>query len=300
MTAIVVENLSKHYGDRIAVDRLTFDVKRGSITGFVGPNGAGKTTTIRMLLGLVRPTSGRATVCGVDVTSSHRAAHKVGAIVETPSAYLGLSALDNLRVFSLSSGVRASTATLMALLTRVGLHGRERDLVRGFSLGMKQRLGIAATLVHNPDVLFLDEPMNGLDPGGTVEMRALLLELSREGKTIFVSSHALHEVQQTCDTVVVVAGGKQRYAGPLAGLLGDEHIVIKTNDAAHAARVAVSVFPSLKVECRDDDVIVHAPASSAPPLVRALVAAGLDVIAVTPMAASLERAFFAVTEQVSA
>lgn len=302
-TVIELDQLSKRYGERAAVDRLSFAVTRGTITGFVGPNGAGKTTTIRMLLGLVRPSSGSARVCGVDVTSRHRPAHKVGAIVETPAAYLGLTALENLRVCALSSGAKSaasSSTKLLALLAHVGLQGREHEAVRGFSLGMKQRLGLAAALVHDPEVVFLDEPMNGLDPGGIVEMRGLLLGLAQQGKTVFVSSHALHEVQQTCSDVVVVARGQQRYAGPIAGLLGDEHIVVKTSDPAHAARVASSTFATLKVERRDELVIVHAPATCAPPLVRALVAAGIDVVAVTPMAPTLEQTFFALTGEAGA
>ena len=295
---IETEQLTRRFGDRTAVDRLDLQVRRGVVTGFLGPNGAGKTTTIRMLLGLIRPTSGTARVCGVDVAADRRPADKVGAIVETPAAYLSLSALDNLRVATLSSGARRTRDHLIALLSRVGLAGREHEPVRGFSLGMKQRLGLAAALVHDPEVLFLDEPMNGLDPQGIVEMRGLLAALCAEGKTIFVSSHALHEVQQSCADVVVVARGQRRYAGPIDGLLGQDRLRVRAMDPARAAAVLSSALPDARVERKDDalDIVdVYVEAARAPAVVRALVHGGVDVLSVEPVRAGLEESFFAVT-----
>jgi ABC-2 type transport system ATP-binding protein len=292
---IETNQLTRRFGDRAAVDRLDMQVRRGVVTGFLGPNGAGKTTTIRMLLGLIRPTSGTARVCGVDVTAARRPADKVGAIVETPAAYLSLSAFDNLRVAALSSGARRSRDHLVALLARVGLAGREREPVRGFSLGMKQRLGLAAALVHDPEVLFLDEPMNGLDPQGIVEMRGLLAGLCAEGKTIFVSSHALHEVQQTCVDVVVVARGQRRYAGPIDGLLGQDRLRVRATDAVRAATVLSTALANVRVERADEVVDVYVDAVWAPEVVRALVHGGVDVLAVEPVRAALEESFFAIT-----
>ncbi len=296
---IETEQLTRRFGDRTAVDRLDLQVRRGVVTGFLGPNGAGKTTTIRMLLGLVRPTSGVARVCGVDVTAAERPAHMVGAIVETPAAYLSLSALDNLRVAALSSGARRSHDRLLSLLARVGLSGREREPVRGFSLGMKQRLGLAAALVHDPEVLFLDEPMNGLDPQGVVEMRGLLATLCAEGKSIFVSSHALHEVQQTCTDVVVVARGQRRYAGPIAGLVGQDRLRVRAVDPERAAAVLASAFPGTRIERHDDAVDVYVGAARAPEVVRALVHGGVDVLSAEPVRTALEESFFAVTADAS-
>jgi ABC-2 type transport system ATP-binding protein len=295
---IETEQLTRRFGDRTAVDRLDLAVRRGVVTGFLGPNGAGKTTTIRMLLGLIRPSSGRARVCGVDVTSGDRPAHKVGAIVETPAAYLALSARDNLRVAAWSSGVKRSRASLDALLARVGLAGREHEPVRGFSLGMKQRLGLASALVHDPELLFLDEPMNGLDPQGIVEMRGLLAALCAEGKTIFVSSHALFEVQQTCADVVVLARGQRRYAGPLAGLVGQDRLRVRATEPARAATVLAAALPGARIARAGDagDVVdVYVVPDRAPEIVRALVHGGVDVLAVEPARAALEDSFFAVT-----
>lgn len=296
---IEAEQLTRRFGDRVAVDHLDFAVARGSITGFLGPNGAGKTTTIRMLLGLITPTSGRVRVCGVDVfgpdAAAQRPSRRVGAIVETPAAYLSLSAFDNLRVFALSSGLDVDAARIAAVLARVGLTGREREPVRGFSLGMKQRLGLAASLVHDPEVLFLDEPMNGLDPAGIVEMRVLLKRLAAEGKTIFVSSHALLEVQQTCTDVVVVAKGRKRYAGPIAGLLGAAHLKVRATDPVAALSALSQAFADVSLTREGDDIIARLDPARAPQVTRALVAANVDVLAIEPRTTDFERSFFAAT-----
>src|SRR5712692_7484177 len=201
-------NLSKHYGNRLAVNNLNLEVRRGEIFGFLGPNGAGKTTTIRMALGLIAPTSGSVEILGRDV-ATHRAnvLPRVGALVETPALYLYLSGRDNLRaVASVLGGV--PKARIDAVLELVGLSARQKDRVRTYSLGMKQRLGVAMALLQDPDVLVLDEPANGLDPAGIVEMRDLMHRLSAEGKTVFISSHLLPEVQQICTKVAIINLGK--------------------------------------------------------------------------------------------
>ncbi len=201
-------NLSKHYGNRLAVNNLNLEVRRGEIFGFLGPNGAGKTTTIRMALGLIAPTSGSVEILGRDV-ATHRAnvLPRVGALVETPALYLYLSGRDNLRaVASVLGGV--PKARIDAVLELVGLSARQKDRVRTYSLGMKQRLGVAMALLQDPDVLILDEPANGLDPAGIVEMRDLMHRLSAEGKTVFISSHLLPEVQQICTRVAIINLGK--------------------------------------------------------------------------------------------
>jgi len=188
-------NLSKQYGKRLAVNDLNLEVRRGEIFGFLGPNGAGKTTTIRMMLGLIAPTAGSVDILGKDVTS-HRAQilPRVGALVETPALYLYLSGRNNLRVVGSALG-GVSKARIDAILELVGLQNRQKDRVRTYSLGMKQRLGVAMALLQDPDVLILDEPANGLDPAGIVEMRDLMHQLSAAGKTVFISSHLLTEVQ---------------------------------------------------------------------------------------------------------
>src|SRR6266853_308404 len=201
-------DLSKKYGKRLAVNNLNLEVRRGEIYGFLGPNGAGKTTTIRMALGLIAPTSGSVEILGRDVFA-HRAQvlPHVGALVETPALYTYLSGRNNLRaVASVLGGV--PKARLDAVLDLVGLGIRQKDRVRTYSLGMKQRLGVAIALLQDPDVLVLDEPANGLDPAGIVEMRDLMHRLSAEGKTVFISSHQLTEVQQICTRVAIINLGK--------------------------------------------------------------------------------------------
>ena len=201
-------NLSKQYGKRLAVNDLNLEVRRGEIFGFLGPNGAGKTTTIRMMLGLIAPTAGSVDILGRDVIT-HRAQilPRVGALVETPALYLYLSGRNNLRVVGSALG-GVSKARIDAILELVGLQNRQKDRVRTYSLGMKQRLGVAMALLQDPDVLILDEPANGLDPAGIVEMRDLMHQLSAAGKTVFISSHLLTEVQQICTRVAIINLGK--------------------------------------------------------------------------------------------
>ncbi|MDQ2714569.1 MAG: ABC transporter ATP-binding protein [Chloroflexota bacterium] len=201
-------NLSKQYGKRMAVDNLSLEVRRGEIFGFLGPNGAGKTTTIRMLLGLITPTSGSGEILGHDVISQRaRILPRVGALVETPALYLYMTGRDNLRaVAAVLGGVPEKR--IDAVLEMVGMGLRQKDRVRTYSLGMKQRLGVAMALLQDPDVLILDEPANGLDPAGIVEMRDLMHRLASEDKTVFISSHLLTEVQQICTRVAIINLGK--------------------------------------------------------------------------------------------
>src|SRR5437667_8503457 len=201
-------NLTKQYGKRIAVKKLNLEVRRGEIMGFLGPNGAGKTTTIRMALGLIAPTTGSVEILGQEVaTHGSRILPRVGALVETPALYLYMSGRNNLRaVASVLGGVPASR--IDAVLDLVGLRARQKDRVRTYSLGMKQRLGVAIALLQDPDILILDEPANGLDPAGIVEMRDLMHRLAAEGKTVFISSHLLGEVQQICTRVAIINLGK--------------------------------------------------------------------------------------------
>jgi ABC-type multidrug transport system ATPase subunit len=203
-----IDNLSKHYGTRLAVDNLNLTVRRGEIFGFLGLNGAGKTTTIRMLLGLITPTTGRAEIFGSNVqTSRARILPRVGALIETPALYPYMSGRSNLQaIASVLGGVPKKR--IDTVLEMVGLLGRDRDRVGTYSLGMKQRLGMAIALLQDPDLLILDEPANGLDPAGIVEMRNLLHRLSSEGKTVLISSHILSEVQQICTRIAIIHHGK--------------------------------------------------------------------------------------------
>jgi ABC-2 type transport system ATP-binding protein len=205
---ITTRGLGKRYGHRDAVRNLDIAIPRGVVAGFVGPNGAGKTTTIRMLLGLVRPTTGSAQVLGSPISRPREYLPRVGALIESPAFYPSLSGRANLQVLASLGGI--SKKRISPLLDLVGLAGRDRDRVSQYSLGMKQRLGIAAALLPEPELLILDEPSNGLDPPGIVEMRSLMRRLRDEGTTVFVSSHMLGEVQQVADWLVVLKDGDRR------------------------------------------------------------------------------------------
>ncbi|MEV4512708.1 ATP-binding cassette domain-containing protein [Dactylosporangium sp. NPDC049525] len=215
--AISTRGLTKRYGTRTVVDALDLDVPAGVVAGFVGPNGAGKTTTLRMLLGLVRPDGGTGSVNGLPLNQPAAYLPRVGALIEGPAFYPGLSGERNLAVQAALGGI--DPAGIPALLDRVGLAGRGRDAVQRYSLGMKQRLGIAAALLGDPALVVLDEPTNGLDPAGIREMRGIVRSIHQDGRTVLVSSHLLTEVEQVCDWLIVIGDGRRRYQGPTRDLL---------------------------------------------------------------------------------
>jgi ABC-2 type transport system ATP-binding protein len=217
-SAISVRGLSKEYDDRFAVDNATFEVPTGIICGFIGPNGAGKTTTIRALLGLIKPTAGEITVLGS--SNPHQYLSKIGAMIEGPSFYPLLSGSANLKVLADLGGI--PTSRVKELLRLVGLEDRANSKFKTYSLGMKQRLGIAAALLPDPELLILDEPTNGLDPNGILEIRNLIKKLASGGKTIFVSSHLLAELEAICENVVMIKDGKIIYSGTAKELIGNQ------------------------------------------------------------------------------
>jgi ABC-2 type transport system ATP-binding protein len=216
-TALSVSGLTKRYGSRTAVDGLDIELPAGVVAGFVGPNGAGKTTTMAMLLGLVRPTAGAGVVLGESIEDPAAYLGRVGALIESPAFYPALTGAENLRVFATVG--RHDPAAIPALLETVGLDGRGDDRYRSYSLGMKQRLGIAAALLGDPELLILDEPANGLDPQGVREMRSLIAGLAGTGRTVLVSSHDLSELEQVCDWLVLIDTGRSLYQGPTRALL---------------------------------------------------------------------------------
>jgi ABC-2 type transport system ATP-binding protein len=233
--ALSTRGLGKTYGSRRAVVDLDLEVRKGEVFGFLGPNGAGKTTTIRMALGLVRPTAGQVQILGRELrVGTERVLSRVGALIEAPALYNYLSGRDNLRAFgSVLGGV--PRARLDEVLELVGLRDRQRDRVRSYSLGMRQRLGVAAALLSDPDLLILDEPANGLDPAGIVEMRDLLRRLAAEGRTVFLSSHVLGEVQQICDRVAIINLGRLVRLAPVGELVaGSGEFEVRLEDGAAA------------------------------------------------------------------
>jgi ABC-2 type transport system ATP-binding protein len=215
--ALSLRGLTKHYGAQIAVERLTIDVPEGVVAGFVGPNGAGKSTTMAMLLGLVAPTAGTGTVLGEPLEDPAAYLGQVGALIEGPAFYPGLTGAQNLAVLATAAG--HDPAQIPALLELVGLTSRAGDRYRSYSFGMKQRLGIAAALLGDPKLLILDEPINGLDPAGVHEMRGLIARLAGGDRTVLVSSHLLSELEQVCDWLIVIDGGQLVFQGPAAELL---------------------------------------------------------------------------------
>ena len=215
--AIRVEGLTKDFGTFRAVDQLSFDIPAGGVTGFVGPNGSGKSTTFRMLLGLIRPTAGNAWMLGHPIDDPSRYIHRVGALVESPALYPKLSGYKNL--LALARLGRLPTSRIDEVLEIVDLTDRAGDRFENYSLGMKQRLGIAGALLQRPEVLMLDEPTNGLDPAGTVEIRALFRRLAEEGTSVVVSSHLLSEIQAACDRLVMIQDGHLLFSGALDQLL---------------------------------------------------------------------------------
>jgi ABC-2 type transport system ATP-binding protein len=217
---ITVRGLTKRYGAVTAVSSLDFSVEPGTITGFLGPNGAGKTTTLRMILGLVAPTSGEALIGGRRYASLDHPRRAVGAVLEATGFHPGRTGRDHLRVLAQGAGIAPSRVA--EVLGQAGLAEAAGRRVRGYSLGMRQRLGLAAALLGDPGILILDEPANGLDPAGMAQLRGLLRDLAAEGRTILMSSHVLSEVAQTVDQVIIVAEGTVRYAGPLTELTAGE------------------------------------------------------------------------------
>jgi ABC-2 type transport system ATP-binding protein len=216
--ALVTHELTKRYGSRAAVDKLSIEVPAGVVAGFIGPNGAGKTTTMAMLLGLVSPTSGTANVLGSSLDDPATYLGRVGALIETPAFWPGLTGIENLRVLATLGG--HDTHRIPGVLDLVGLNGRGADRFGQYSLGMKQRLGIAAALLGDPELLVLDEPTNGLDPAGINEMREFILKLADGDRTVLVSSHILSELEHISDWLVVINDGSLLYQGPADGFLG--------------------------------------------------------------------------------
>lgn len=289
-------NLTKHYSSRIAVNRLNLEVRRGEIVGFLGPNGAGKTTSIRMILGLVTPTAGRIEVFGRDLATEHSVLlPRIGALVETPALYLHLTSRENLRaVGSILGGV--SRQRIEDILKLVGLQGRQKDRVRTYSLGMKQRLGVGIALLNDPDLLILDEPANGLDPTGIVEMRDLLQQLASQGKTIFLSSHLLSEVQQICSRVIFLNAGKLVAEKTVAELLqGQGEYAVKLEHPQDALAL-LHQQPWGKQAHLDTTGLLFtlAPEASGRELYAFLAQAGFPPESLAPVIRSLEDVFFSI------
>lgn len=300
MSAIIqVKNLSKQFKDIRAVNELSFTVQKGDVYGFLGQNGAGKSTTIRMLLTLVTPSSGEIEIFGKKL-SAHRSSilKKTGAVIEKPDLYKYLSAYDNLSIFAKMSGIKVTRKLLMDQLQMVGLEERVKDKAGTFSQGMKQRLGIAVALVHNPDLIVLDEPTNGLDPQGIADVRNLIKRLSNEmGKTVLISSHLLSEIELMANRMLIIHKGKKIVEGLVDELLDPAHslVEIDSTDNEHAIK-KIQASAWAKYMQPDKPLQLMMNRNQIPQLIQQLVGMDIQLLSVNS-SHSLENYFLSLTTQ---
>lgn len=295
---IEVNDLSKKFNDLTAVSGLSFSVNEGDVYGFLGQNGAGKSTTIRMLLTLIKPTGGEIKIFGKDLNNNrHEILEQTGAIIERPDMYKYLSAYDNLSVFAKMTGIRTSRKLIMEQLDMVGLSDRSNSKVKTYSQGMKQRLGIAIALVHDPKLIILDEPTNGLDPQGIADMRNLLLRLSREmGKTVMVSSHLLNEIELIANRMLIIHKGKKIAEGSVSELLDPSNTLVQletTDDTSALDKLKNTAWAS-KTKYGKDHIQLSINKNEIPLLVNKLTEMNVGIIAINPRH-SLEDYFLSLT-----
>jgi ABC-type multidrug transport system ATPase subunit len=299
MSIVTVSHLTKKFRTHTAVDDLSFTVNEGDVYGFLGQNGAGKSTTIRMLLTLISPTNGHIELFGLDLKKERKKIlSQVGAVIEKPDLYKYLSAIENLSLFARMSGSKINKKELCEQLEMVGLGGRVDDKVKTFSQGMKQRLGIAVALIHNPGLIILDEPTNGLDPQGIADMRNLILHLSRHlNKTIIVSSHLLYEIEQISTRMLIIDEGRKMVEGTVASLMDPAKTIIETevNDPKAAANLLENTEWSKYLQKTTDRVLIFQfPKERIPDLNRELVRLNIQVLSIQAKT-SLEAYFLSIT-----
>jgi ABC-2 type transport system ATP-binding protein len=299
-SAVFIEGLTKHFGKRVAVDGLTLEVPMGVVAGFIGPNGAGKTTTMAMLLGLVAPTAGNATVLGHSIEDPSAYLGRVGALVESPSFWLGLTGAENLKVVATLAG--HDVTKIPGVLNLVGLGERGADRFGSYSFGMKQRLGIAAALLGDPDLLVLDEPTNGLDPAGINDMRQLIGRIAHGQRSVLVSSHILSELEQVCDWLIVIDRGSLLYQGPADGFTGaSPSLSIATEHGSDRERLASIVRSQGLVPEPEGDLLVVQldtgdPRGTAVAINRAAAEAGIVLAELHARRPTLESQYLSILE----
>ncbi|MEO7393547.1 MAG: ABC transporter ATP-binding protein [Chitinophagaceae bacterium] len=302
MSAIIqVRNLTKNFRDIKAVDDLSFTVEAGQVYGFLGQNGAGKSTTIRMLLTLITPSSGDIELFGLKLLKHRKEIlRQVGAIIERPDLYKYLTALENLRLFATMSGVKVSEKKLMDQLEMVGLAERANSKVKTYSQGMKQRLGIATALVHDPRLIILDEPTNGLDPQGIADVRNLILLLKKEqGKTLLISSHLLSEIELIADSMIIIDKGKKLVEGNVKDLFDPAETIVElktTDDDATLKKLETSSLKGYLHGQRNDCLLLKLHRNEVPDVMKHLVAMEVNVISLHSKH-SLEDYFLSLTTE---
>ena len=292
-STLLARDLRKVIGTKTIVDSVSLDIPAGEVFGFLGPNGAGKTTTIRMLVGLIKPTAGSITICGYDLRRDFEPAmRQIGCIVETPDLYRFMNGRENLEHFARMLGVGTSEIERVAAL--VGLSHRLEQRVGTYSLGMRQRLGIAQALLGRPRLLILDEPANGLDPAGIREIRELLRSLAAEGMSVFVSSHLLAEVELMCDRVAIIHKGQVLKGGSVHELIASRRAMeLHVGDIERAARILAD--RGIAYERDTDCLFLPIDDAAAPPIVAALVENGVPVFSLRPRVQTLEQMFIDIT-----
>lgn len=296
LLAIDVNDLSKKYGERFALSHASFAIPLGTICGFVGPNGAGKTTTIRMLLGLINPTTGSGHVLSEEISKPQNYLPRVGAMIEGPAFYPALSGSENLKVLATIGGFPIDR--VQPLLEKVGLADRAKSKYKTYSLGMKQRLGIAAALLPNPKLLILDEPTNGLDPAGIQEIRALLRQLADEGVSVFVSSHLLSEIEMISDYLVILREGKVVFSGKTEDLLSAHKpiIVVRTESNSDLSKLEkILKDNNFETKLVQDELHISAAVSMAAKINKLAFENEIVISVLNPIKPTLEETFFEMT-----
>ena len=299
MPLVKVSHLSKKFRGKTVVDNLSFTVNEGDVYGFLGQNGAGKSTTIRMLLTLIRPSSGEMELFGMNLHDERkRILQQIGAVIEKPDLYKYLTGYENLSLFARMSGMRAVKKDLISQLEMVGIADRAHDKVRTYSQGMKQRLGIAVALMHNPRLIILDEPTNGLDPQGIADMRNLILHLGRHlKKTIIVSSHLLHEIEQTCTRMLIIDNGKKMAEGEVAALIDPSKSIVEaevSDPVSAAALIRKTRWAGHLQQTHSTGLVFQLPKNQIPDLNRDLVQNNISVLSLQAKH-SLEAYFLSLT-----
>src|ERR1051326_3069677 len=300
-SVIDVTQVTKNFKEVKAVDDLSFSVPLGKVYGFLGQNGAGKSTMIRMLLTLVEPSSGKIEIFGMDLRKCRKQIlRRVGAIIEQPDLYKYLTANQNLEIFASMSGVKMSGKKLLEHLNMVGLVERANSKVKTYSQGMKQRLGIATALIHNPDLIILDEPMNGLDPQGIADVRNLILHLSRDlGKTVFISSHLLSEMELIADSMLIIDRGKKVVEGKMADLFdpAETMVELQTNNTEEVyAKLKQTDVKDQVFSKRGDYILFKLHRNEVPGLIKKLVQMNIDIVSLYSRH-SLENYFLSLTTE---
>jgi ABC-2 type transport system ATP-binding protein len=292
-TIVETHSLTKRYGSGVlAVDSVGMSVRRGEVYGFLGPNGAGKTTTLRMLVGLIRPTSGTASVVG-HTPGSPAGLAKIGSLIESPGFYPYLSGRENLRVVADYASV--SQKRVDEVLDIVELTSRAGRKFGTYSTGMKQRLGVAGALLKDPELLILDEPTNGLDPQGMAEMRKLIRDIGQGDRTVLLSSHLLGEVEQICDRVGVISNGHLVKESPVQELLGEEGVLVRAQPIERAQDVLTRMFGPQAISRQDGAIHLKTKPENSVEINRQLMGAGIGVSELRPFERSLEEVFFQLT-----